>query len=138
MTSRPENALARRDAQPNTPGSGDYLLDSLDDPRESKKTMRLMRRASRANWGVGEKIKKHGPKRLAKRLMAPDVDTATLIEGLNTLARLERDNIAALEAAHHAERLESGQSTENHAVASLTPDIIAAALGRVNDTQAGG
>lgn len=113
------------------------VQDGLEDPKTARSTARLVRRAAREGWAVGPEAKKQIGKKIAS-LAIDTEDPALANELARTLVMMDKTKFDQLAESHRIERLESGQSTENHAVASLTPDIIAAALGRVNDTQAGG
>lgn len=125
-------ALAVRTEKP-----GQAVVDGLEDPKQARKTARLIRRSAREGWVVGPEAKKKIIKK-AESIAIDTEDERLFAELLRGIVQADKTRFDQLVEAHRIERLESGQSTENHAVASLTPDIIAAALGRVNDTQAGG
>ena len=125
MTSRehtPEStALAIR-----TESEGDAVIGGLEDPRQAKKTARIIRRAARERWVVGPKAKKRIIKK-AQTIAIKTRDAGTFTELLKAIVAADKVAFEQLVSSHRIERLEAGESTENHAHRILGPDQLNAA-----------
>lgn len=125
MTNRRPAAPRAQANEPITPANGETLIAHLADETTAAETMKTLRRAARGGWKIPEKALKRAPRMVAKHALG-STDPMLIIEATKTLAILRRDNINALEASHRIERLEAGESTENHAHAVVTPEQLRA------------
>ena len=81
------------------------------DPRHQRAGLRLVQRAIYNGWKIPDQIMEQMPKVVVQMVLNAKNDREKL-RAIEVLVAMQRDNLAALQAADKIERLESGGATE--------------------------
>lgn len=96
-------------------GDGGDIIRDLDDPHRARGTLAMLATAIKNQWPIPDAAIEAAPK-VAARMLLDGTSDRIKISAIKLLLSMQKNNIEALEVLHKIERLEAGESTENHGI----------------------